>query len=203
MTEFEILPGLPPYGAPAKPFTATEHGTHTEGFVVRFHTSSGKEWVGNFVGGSEGCSTTLEHPNGKWIVVISRGQGYVIDPETEALVETLADTIQDVVPCREIGGVVFGNGLGFVAIGPEGVLWRTRRIAWGDGVQNVRIENGTLLGEALDPMNECWTPFEVDVQSGRQIKGAWVSKDGEELRKVPTKRRTLFATAARLLKGER
>ena len=203
MAEFEILAGLPPYGTPAKPFSATWHGTHTEGFAVKFHTSDGREWMGNFVAGNEGFSTALDHPKRKWVVVISGGQGYVVDPETEAQVETLDSTIQDVIPCPEIGGLIFGNGLWFVAIGPDGLLWRTRRIAWGDGVQNVRIENSLLLGEAFDPMSDSWTPFEVDVQSGEQTKGAWVSKDGEILKKVPTKRRTLFATAARLLKGER
>jgi hypothetical protein len=203
MTEYDILEGLPPYGTPAKPFTPSGHGTHMEGFVVRFRPTTGEGWVGNFVAGGGGCSTVLQHPNGRWFIVISRGQGYVVDPETRSQVETFGATIDTAIPCPDTNCIIFGDGLRFFAVGPEGLLWRTRRIAWGDGVRNARTEEGVLLGETFDPMTEKWSEFEVDAQTGNQTKGAWVSKDGERLRKVPTKRRTLFATVARFLKGER
>jgi len=43
---WEVLEGLPVYGAPAVSFSATGLGTHREGLVVKFKAYAG-DWIGN------------------------------------------------------------------------------------------------------------------------------------------------------------
>src|SRR5580704_6263964 len=111
MATFEILHGLPPYGPPAEAFSATGHGKHREGFVVRFTTKSGDSWVGDFQPGLGGCSAVLEHPNGENVIVLSGGQGYVVDTEDHRCVNTFGAQIGSVFHISELGQIVFGNGL--------------------------------------------------------------------------------------------
>ena len=49
--QYEILPSLPPYGpiyTPITPDDTRSSNPYSEGFVIRFFTSSGESWVANF-----------------------------------------------------------------------------------------------------------------------------------------------------------
>jgi hypothetical protein len=86
MPAFEILPGLPPYGPMAKPFPSSGYASHREGFVVQFSSQKIGLWIGNFQRGLTNFSNVYEHPDGKRVVVVSGGDGYVIDPERQVSV---------------------------------------------------------------------------------------------------------------------
>src|SRR5262245_57480504 len=77
---YEVLHGLPPYGPPAEPFTATGQGAHREGFVVRFTDDDGDRWVGNLQPGLGGINAVVDHPDGRRAIVVAGGQGYIVDP---------------------------------------------------------------------------------------------------------------------------
>src|SRR4051794_19170072 len=81
---FEVLPGLPAYGPSAEPFTATGQGAHREGFVVRFTSPDGGSWVGNFQRGLSRYDDLQAHPDGRNVLVVAGGQGYVVDPADRA-----------------------------------------------------------------------------------------------------------------------
>jgi len=85
MIECEELPGLPPYGDLAKAFPSSWARTGREGYVVEIRPNKGATWVGNFRPGFSGFSGTYRHPNGCDVLVVSGGQGYVVDPEMQAL----------------------------------------------------------------------------------------------------------------------
>lgn len=72
-TEREVLPGLPPLGPPAEPFSANGMGTHSEGFVVRFVPEFGSPWTGNVQPGLGDASGVFNHPNGRDIMGLSMG----------------------------------------------------------------------------------------------------------------------------------
>jgi hypothetical protein len=171
VSEFEVLTGLPPYGPTAEPFSAAGGGTHREGYVVRFTDSDGGRWVGNFQRGLGGIHAVYEHPDERRVIVISGGQGYVVDPDDRTQREYLGGQIEDVllVPGR---GVLVGNGLWFVLVGPGGTLWTSGRISW-DGMRRLRVDGLSLNGESWDPLTESWIPFELDISTGHPTGGSF------------------------------
>src|SRR5437762_2281051 len=134
----EILPGLSPYGPDAEPFTATGLGTHREGFVVRFLAADGTSWVGNFQPGLGSLSNVYVHPNARELLVVARGQGYVVDPDDRLKRQYFGCQIETAIVLDEPLMVIFGNGLWFEAFGVRGPQWRTPRISW-DGMRNIQF----------------------------------------------------------------
>lgn len=189
MSRYEILPGLPAYGPMPLPFSAGgwtgAWGGHREGFVVRFDPEASESWVGNFQPGSGGWEGVLEHPNGQHLIVVARGQGYVVDPKAHQLVSTFSGDIQHVVPLPELGAIVLSDGLGFEAIKKDGLWWQSPRISW-DEIRNIKVEGTILRGEASMPTadgNE-WAPFTVDLMTGQCEDGVY--KD-QMRRAIPVK----------------
>ena len=139
MCEFEILSGLPAYGPMAHAFSATGRGKHRVGFVVRFTSHTGSDWVGNFQGGLGGYSGVFNHPNGNDMIIIAGGQGYVVDPNSRQCSMTFGAQIEAAFEVADGKMLVFGNGLWFEAITAAGHAWRRDRISW-DGMKNLTVE---------------------------------------------------------------
>lgn len=171
MADFVVLSGLPPYGPPAEPFSAVGHGTHREGYVVRFTDSRGGEWVGNFQPGLGGVSGAVDHPDGRRVLVIAEGQGYVVDPDERASRHFFGGQVEHILLVPSLG-VLIGNGLWFEAIGPGGSLWTSDRISW-DGMQGLKIDGQQLTGESWDPLTNSWVPFELDLVTGVSRGGSF------------------------------
>jgi hypothetical protein len=187
MLRYEVLPGLPAHGAMAIAFRAGEWrgawSGHSEGLVVRFDPYKGESWVGNFQPGfrrsgsgsdSGGWEGVLEHPNGQHLIIIARGQGYVVDPETRRLVLTFSGNLQHVIPLPEFDAILFCDGLGFEAIKARGLWWRSPRISW-DEIRNINVDGGVLRGEASTPTADGnrWAPFTLDLMTGRCEDGVY------------------------------
>jgi len=167
MNDFEMLPGLPATGPWPVQFSATGQGLHREGFVVRIRPHHGEPWVGNFQPGIVGYRAVYPHPNGQHLIVISGGEGYVIDPETKSLVEAVWRTITSVhVYARQEMLVLNRQEVAFFSIGRGGRVWHTRRLSW-DGFRNVEFRDGEIIGDGWDAPNQAWHPFRVDVRTGR------------------------------------
>ncbi len=166
----------------AKNFSSLGSRTFTEGLVVKFFPSTGASWVGNFIDGECGISTVIDHPNGKSVIAISGGLGYIVDPEHQTLLGSIAGCIWHVTKYQGENLLIFGDNCGFEAIGESGIVWKTRRIAW-DEMRNIRLIGSTIYGEARE-LDDSWTPFEVDAKTGQLLKGSWVSKEGESLNEI-------------------
>ncbi len=171
MASFRVLPGLPPYGPMYIPFTATGQGGFSEGFVVEFQPPTGAPWVGNFGKGGSSYSAALLHPNGTWVVVISRGQGYIVDPATKSLVKQFGGDFMGALVLPEQRLLILEGFCNLSALGPEGLLWETRRLSW-DGLRSLHLQGDKLLGEALD-LDDSWVAFEVDLKSGKLTGGSY------------------------------
>ena len=172
MATFEVLHGLPPYGDWPEGFTATGQGRHREGYVVRFNPDGPASWVGNFQPGRSSFEEVLLHPNGRELVVIAGGQGYMVDPNHWAKREYFGGQIEVALQVPELSSVVFGNGLWFDSLGPDGWQWRSVRISW-DGMQELRRDGLRLLGQAWNPLEDHWLPFELDLRSGQFTGGSY------------------------------
>lgn len=170
---FRVLPGLPGTGEPPVRFNVTGMGVHSEGFVVEFTCASGQKWVGNFQAGVYGTSavfTVLGRSDRA--LVIAEGQAYVVEPETHALIRTFGGQISGVFSLGDREAMIFGNGLWFECTGPEGLRWTTRRISW-DGMMEVSLDGSQLHGNAFNPLDDTWSPFDVDIDTGEVTGGSY------------------------------
>jgi hypothetical protein len=178
MMRFEISSGLPATGPWPEQFSATGLGTHSEGFVVRFVPDDGEPWTGNFQPGLTNWQGVYAHPNGRNALVVSGGQGYVVNPETRKLESLAGAAIAWVlsIPDRQVL-LIDDQGTAFEAIGAKGREWRTRRISW-DGFQNIRITGAEIGGEAWNAIDQGWEPFRVDLLTGLSEGGGyhWVDQ---------------------------
>ena len=100
------------------------------------------------------------------MLVVTRGQGYVVDPERRALRELLGDGfIQGAMEVAEAQQLVLHDGVHLTLLGPQGVHWTSRRVSW-DGIWELRVENGVVQGLSWDAINEIAVPFQVDLATG-------------------------------------
>jgi hypothetical protein len=150
MAKFKILPGLPPYGPPAKSFSASGNASPKEGLVVEFYPGSSDSWIGNFQPGLWGLNGVFELE--PLVLVVSTAEGYLVDPRTAVLKYTPQFAIQLVMPLKR-AGLLLGNGLWFERLDAAGPIWRTRRNGW-DEMRSIQITGDTLTGEASEPGRE-------------------------------------------------
>jgi len=162
---FEILPGLPPYGPPALPFPESGYHAFSEGLVVRFDTATNGVWTGNFQRGLSKFDKVIAHPNSRYVIVISGGDGYVIDPELQKAVQKFGGYLTYFESLREPEMFLFGDNNSFSAFGRDGELWSSGRLSW-DGFRDILCDGSTLRAEAYSPMGDLWYPFELDLLTG-------------------------------------
>ena len=172
MQKFKILNGLPGYGPMPEQFSATGKGKHSEGLVVEFFPPGSQNWIGNFQPGRAGIDDVFEHIDGNHVIVLSGGQGYVIDPETRSLINTFGSKIEYETCIPELQIQLFGNGLWFEAIGKSGFVWQTRRLSW-EGMRALHHDGKILSGEGYEPFADVWRPFIVDLSSGDSQGGSY------------------------------
>jgi hypothetical protein len=173
MERFEILAGLPPYGALALPFPSDGAGRHREGLVVRFDPAGVEPWVGNFQRGTTTYNTVIVHPDGRQVIVIAGGRGYIVAPETRRETRCpMPSTINLAIPMPEFNQVVLGTDLEFGAIRADGTGWKSGRLSW-DGITNVSISGTTLTGEAYSPLDRSWYQFTLDLLTGESLGGTY------------------------------
>jgi hypothetical protein len=172
MERFRVLPGLPATGPWPGQFSASDRGTHREGFVVEFSPEGKPAWVGNFQPGAASYSAVLPHLDGTSWIVIAGGQAYVIDPEERRLLAVFGGYINMALAVPSANLLVTDNGVWLEAWDKSGLRWRSRRISW-DGMRDLRIENGKIKGEAWSAPDDCEYPFAVDLTTGAVEGGCY------------------------------
>src|SRR3954465_5234694 len=83
MAPDRVCAGLPAYGPLAVPFPIEFGQLGREGLVVEFQTEAGARWIGNFKPGIGGVSQTVDHPDGRRVIVLSAGDAWVVDPNRQ------------------------------------------------------------------------------------------------------------------------
>lgn len=171
MSLYKILTGLPAYGPEALPFSATGMGTHSEGFVVRFLPHPDSTWIGNFQPGVTDMYAIVPHPDRQRMIVIAGGQAYIIDAQVPAKWTHFGGSIEFAQPIPELDAILFGNGLWFELLGPQSMIWKTRRISW-DGMRDLAIKDLTLTGQSWC-YDDTWSNFAVDLVEGTVTGGSY------------------------------
>jgi hypothetical protein len=177
-SSFELLAGLPPYGDPAIPFPPEWGRLGREGTVVRLRTNSGQTWSANLQRGIEGITDAFAHPDGRRVVVLSRGDLWLLDPDARSA-ESVGVAIEAVWVVSAPSGFVFSRqGLAFLRLAAEGILWHTRRLSW-DGFDDVELTSRHIRGKAWNAIDDLWNDFEVDLATGRSTGGGFDLDDTE------------------------
>ena len=144
---------------------------------MEFETDAGT-WVANFKPGLGGLNLLHEHPNGRDAVVIAAGDLWIVTPELR-LAEMLLPAVDAALEVQNPRGWVFSRqGLALVRLGPDGLIWHTRRLSW-DGFDGLRIVGVEVTGLAWSPFDDQWRQFRVDLCTGRSSGGAFSDEDSE------------------------
>src|SRR5258706_9203472 len=172
-----LLPGLPPYGPMAVAFPIEWGRLGREGIVVEFETHAGT-WVANFQPGLRGLSRVDVHPNGRDFIVIAEGDLWVVK-SIEHSAERLLPAIDSAMEACDPEGWIFSRqGLALARLGPEGLLWHTRRLSW-EGFDQLHIVEDELRGLAWSPIDDKWCPFHVELSTGKSRGGSYADNDAE------------------------
>ncbi len=128
--------------------------------------------MGNFQPGIGGLDAVFEHPNNRDCIVISDGQGYVIDPLRHSCIETFGALINIAIPVLQLSAIAFGNPLSFEAFGANGRMWTSKRISF-DGMRDLSQEGLVLRGQAWSAIDDTWGPFALDLVTGEFTGGCY------------------------------
>lgn len=145
--QFRIMPGLPPYGPLAISFPRLWGRSGQEGLVVEFCLGDSARWIGNFRPGLACANRVLHHPDQRRVLVLSSGTLWVVDIATQTA-EEIALAIDDLWGAPGSGDIILSRqGLALFRLGPNGIVWHTRRLSW-DGFSQVTITSDSIRGLA-------------------------------------------------------
>ena len=155
---------------------AIESGGH-DGLNVHVIPHAGDGWIGTFAFGRFGpnaitgvCTT----PNPTKLCVIAEGQAYIVDVVHPQACDSLR--IIPVLAVRSSakhGLLIFANHTELLAVGADGIAWRTARLSW-DSMKLTSMNDDELCGVFWDIQSESEQGFTVDLATGRHTGGASV-----------------------------
>lgn len=155
------------------------------GVVVRFYPEDSDPWIGNFLGGETKCSAVLDHPNETDVIVVAKGEAYVIDLNGRTIRDRIArGDITAAIPLPSLGLVIFQGYVDFTAVGADGSGWISPRISW-DGFRNIKVMGTKLAGDAYTPVEDAWVPFTLDLLTGNCTDGVYEKEMDRAVRVVP------------------
>lgn len=162
---YEILEGLPTSGPMYIPVSRNGIPFYSEGFVVRFFTADGNEWVGNFETGWTQLNSVIELSECSYLFVFAGGTCYVMNPDNQTPIEVFGVGFQNILNADQ-GRVVLPEQCDLTILEPNGTHWETKRISL-DGLRNVVVGENivTGLGYEIDGSGDGWYPFEYDLNS--------------------------------------
>lgn len=177
---YEILDGLPPYGPMYVSVSEDGEQFYSEGLVVRIYKSDGSEWVANFRYGWTDCSLVVDYPESNRLVVIAKGQGYIMTPDQQTPIETFGVDIKSAIVTDD-KKIVLVDDIYIGIIDDNAVVWQSERISW-DGIKDVKLQDNILTGLSCDPMDRIteWVPFSIDLDTKEIIGGSYRRYPTEE-----------------------
>jgi len=171
----EVIPGDGDYDLVSYFYPGALPDAWGPGVAVKVTPPLGGEWIGYFLQGKEARSAIdlcCIHPDGERLIVVAKGSGYVV---------SLSDPMKwEEIPFRPILGgrfdaesntlVLFDYTRAF-AINEQGYCWKTAHLSW-DGLTEVEVRAGFLIGKGWDAASSELVPFEVRLSDGSHVGGA-------------------------------
>lgn len=167
---YEVLDGLPTYGPMYVPVSEDGEPFFSEGFVVRFYKSNLSEWVANFKPGCTDFNLIVDYPDTNRIVLIGKGQGYIMTLGQEQPIDTFGGNIREAIQTPD-NKIILVDDIYVRLLDNNGTVWKSERISW-DGIKDLKLEDNILTGLSYDPMDSTneWIPFSIDLTT-KELKG--------------------------------
>ena len=177
----EVL-ARPPLIAPVRQFMYPQQVPGEEdalargALIVNVRPASGGSFLATFALGFREASL----PSGLWtcpsperMLAVAGGYAYLVDtsaPEQSELLEQRPVT--SILAAPEHGLLLLAGFHNVLAVGAEGVRWRTGRLSW-EGVTLRELRDGRLLGEGWDMFSDTEVGFAVDLTTGQHEAGGY------------------------------
>lgn len=162
-SRYEILPGLPGSGPMYISVSENNEQFYSEGFVVRFFKTDGTNWIANFKPGWSELNFVKDYSDSNRIIIIAKGQGYIMEPESPEPIDTFGLKIKEVIEA-ENNRIVCADDCSLYHIDEEGGVWQSEKISW-DGIKDITIQQNTVAGLSYYPMTDSWVPFSFDIDT--------------------------------------
>lgn len=115
-------------------------------------------------------------PNPGDLLAIAGGYAYRIPTANPQQTEFLPlRPVCAVLPAPAEGLLLLAGFHAILALGPEGILWRTARLSW-EGLTLDKVENGFLQGQGWDMFTDRDRPFRVDLRTGTHEGGGYTAR---------------------------
>ncbi|MEC4893536.1 MAG: hypothetical protein SAL07_10110 [Oscillatoria sp. PMC 1051.18] len=106
LENFRVLVNLPPK-SDCKQFQVQVEEKQQEKLFLEILPDDGKNWYACFQAGKTNFSGVYQHPNHVDLIIISSGQGYIINPESQQLLETFGGEITDTIEFFDDYAILF------------------------------------------------------------------------------------------------
>ncbi|OUL29672.1 hypothetical protein BV378_05740 [Nostoc sp. RF31YmG] len=182
LENFRILPIIPANSTP-KIFSATDHKTDQERLLVEILPDTGINWLASFQPGFSEFSGVYQHPNRIDLIIIARGQAYIINPENKNLIDTFGGNIISVIDGTyqyiqtsyqetniASSFILFVNNSHLLCYNYSGLLWQNIEIQW-DSVRKLKLEHSRLMGECCSLESNSWLTFWLNIKTGEFHQG--------------------------------
>ena len=115
----------------------------------------------------------VDYPDANRIVVIAKGQGYIMTPDKELPIDTFGGDIRDAI--KTAGKkIVLVDDIYIRFLEEKGIVWQSERISW-DGIKDIKLVDNILTGLSYDPMDSIneWIPFSINLYTKEIIGGSF------------------------------
>jgi hypothetical protein len=151
-------------------FSCTENKKYEKELIVEIRPDTGHKWVGSFQPGDSNLCGVYQHPNRLDLIVISRGQAYVLNPENHQIIEKISGNISEVVELLESYFMLLCNTSGLLGYGSSGLLWKNTGQVW-NSISQPKVEGNILRGKCMLLSQNNWQPFWLNIKTGEvQLK---------------------------------
>lgn len=112
-------------------------------------------------------------PNEDALLAVAGGYAYLVDTKApERCVHLTLRPVTAVMAAVEQGLLLLAGFHQVVAVGKDGVQWKTRRLSW-EGVTLGEVRNGVLHGTGWNMMDDREVAFAVDLRTGENTGGGF------------------------------
>ncbi|MEL6458887.1 MAG: hypothetical protein AAFQ91_11635 [Cyanobacteria bacterium J06621_15] len=143
-------------------FKVTNEQISKTGLIVEIISNTGSKYVGNFESGYSQFSGVYQHPNKNDLIVVSRGQGYIVNSQSKQLLNTFGGKIINVIYIphliKDTYSILLINEYCLLCYDSSGFRWQNAEILW-NRVRGLQVNDFRLTGEFYCIQEHSWNKF--------------------------------------------
>lgn len=164
LENFRVLWNLP-LQANCQHFNVQEQHRPHEKLILEILPDDGTNWYASFQSGCSEFSGVYQHPNRVDLIIISNGQGYIVNPENQQLLEIFGGEITEAIEFIDSYAILFQDPSGFICYDETGFLWHNQEFP-SISIRQLYVKRILLMGECQRSTNTDWEPFWLNVKTG-------------------------------------